>query len=277
FNPKVNNASNAAPFVKHDLILLSDSDVRVREDFLRRMTAPLGDPGVGLVTAFYRAGPAAGFWSRLESLSVNAQFLPQALVAAAFGMRFAMGAAMLVRREAFERAGGFQGMANHLADDFILGEGVKSAGYRIALADCVVESMPDGGGALECLGHQARWARTIRLCNPEGYLGSMPLHGFSWLTAKLLMIGFDPWSAALALGVLLAKAASGAFIARLCESAPDSALLLPLSEWLSCGAWLFGFRSTKVLWRGQLYEVEPRGRLVPAREPARLAEPIAAP
>ena len=280
YNPKINNASNAAPYIKHGLIVLSDSDVRVQPDFLLRMTAPLQDEDVGLVTAFYQAGRSRGFWALLESLSVNAQFLPQAVVAAAFGMRFAMGAAMLVRREAFERSGGFQNMADHLADDFILGEGVKAAGYRIELADCVVESMPDDGGAVECLRHQMRWARTIRLCNPEGYFGSVLLHGFSLLSLKIALLGPDTISLSLAAGALAAKALAKTVIARWClgnRQRHACLLLLPISEWVSFGAWISGFRSSRVLWRGELYSIEPQGRLAPVREALDIAAPVPAP
>jgi ceramide glucosyltransferase len=266
YNPKINNASNAAPFIKHGLLLISDSDVRVRPDFLRRMAAPLRDEAVGLVTAFYQATRPKGVWARMEALSVNAQFLPQAVLAAAFGMRFAMGAAMLVRREAFDAAGGFQTMADHLADDFILGEGVKAAGYKIEIADCVVESLPDHGGFLEHLRHQARWARTIRICNPEGYCGTLALHGFSLLTLKLFLFGPDALSVILAFAVLAAKGLAKMSISAWCLGdlqSYGSLLLLPWSEWVAFGAWLSGFRANQVAWRGELYAVQPQGRLTP--------------
>ncbi|PNB46239.1 hypothetical protein C1X29_28370, partial [Pseudomonas sp. GW456-12-10-14-LB2] len=86
--------ANGYGYAKYDLLLMSDSDILVRPDFLRRMVAPFQDPGVGLVTAFYEATGSRCLWSHMEALSINAQFLPQALCAAAFGMRFAMGAAM---------------------------------------------------------------------------------------------------------------------------------------------------------------------------------------
>lgn len=280
FNPKINNASNAAPFIKHDLLLISDSDVRVQPDFLTRMTAPLRDESVGLVTAFYQATHAHGLWARLEGLSVNAQFLPQAVVAASFGMRFAMGAAMLVRRDVFERAGGFQTMADHLADDFILGAGVKAAGYQVEIADCVVESLPDHGGAAEHLRHQVRWARTIRICNPGGYVGTFLLHGFSLLTLKIFLFGPDPVSVTLAFAVLAAKGLAKAAISSWCLGGLQdyvNLLLLPWSEWVAFGAWVSGFRSAQVLWRGELYSVQPQGRLSPARAPLDLPSAVGAP
>ena len=279
-NPKINNASNAAPFIKHDLLLISDSDIRVQRDFLTRMVAPLRDPAVGLVTAFYQATTPRGAWARLEALSVNTQFLPQAIVAVVFGLRFAMGAAMVVRREAFERTGGFQTMSEHLADDYILGEGVKAAGYRVEIADCVVESLPDNGGPLEHVRHQVRWARTIRICSPSGYCGTALLHGFSWLTLKLALFGPDPVTVTLALTALAAKGLSTMAISRSClgnRQNHASLLLLPWSEWVSFAAWLCGFQAAHVIWRGEVFSVQPQGRLLAAGTAIAVAGPVAVP
>ena len=97
------------------------------------------NPSVGLVTSFYQACGARGTWGLMESLSINAHFLPQAACAAAFGMRFAMGAAMMVRRQAFEASGAFLNLADHLADDFWLGESVREAGWRLETAEGCAE------------------------------------------------------------------------------------------------------------------------------------------
>lgn len=278
YNPKINNASNAAPFVKHGLLLFTDSDIRVGPDFLRRMAAPLADPQVGLVTAFYQSSDPRGLWARLEALSVNAHFLPQAALAGAFGMRFAMGAAILVRRQAFDAAGGFPLMAGHLADDFVLGEGVREAGWRLEFAPVVVESLPgrlDGAGHFQ---HMVRWARTIRLCNPSGYAGTLLLHGVSLLTLKALLFGSDPLTAGLLLAALAAKALAKTLFSELWLGGRQSrlsVLFLPLSEWISFAAWLLGLGGGKVLWRGELYAVEARGKLTPIQR--RLESPAPAP
>lgn len=279
FNPKINNLSNAAPFIKHDFLLMSDSDIRVPRDFLRRGVAPFRDPEVGLATCFYRSATPRGLWNRLDALSVNAHFLPQAVTAAAFGMRFAMGAAILVRREAFEKSGGFAKLAAHLADDFVLGESVQAAGYRLEYADPVVDSVPDVESASEHIRHQVRWARTIRLCRPGGYLGMIFLHGFSLLSLQMALFGCAPAALALALGILAAKALAEVSLARALTGngrAHSSLLLLPLSEWLAFGAWLSGYRANRVLWRGELYTVEPEGRLAPLRPTLEVRSPVAA-
>lgn len=275
YNPKVNNMANGYPFAKYDLLLLSDSDVHVRPDFLTRMAIPFSNTGTGLVTAFYEATGARGLWGSMESLSVNANFLPQALCAAAFGMRFAMGAAMMVRRSAFEASGGFENLADHLADDFWLGESIREAGWGLELSDAVVETVPDIDNGSEHFKHLVRWARTIRICQPAGYAASLIQHGFSLLTIKVLLFGADRRTLALMGAIWAAKASASLFLDEgLGGRQPARALwLLPLSEWFSFAAWFSGYSSSRVLWRGELYEVRSHGRLVPVAAP--LARPVA--
>ena len=265
YNPKVNNMANGYPFAKYDLLLMSDSDILARPDFLRRMVGPFADGGVGLVTAFYEATGSNGLWGHMEALSINAQFLPQALCAASFGMRFAMGAAMMVRRQAFEATGAFHNLADHLADDFWLGESVREAGWKLELADTVVETVPHIDKGVEHFKHLIRWARTIRICQPAGHAASFIQHGFSLLTIKVLVFGPDARSLALLGGIWISKAAASAFLGTaLGGRQPKRALwLLPLAEWFSFAAWLGGWGSSRVLWRGEVFDVQSKGRLVP--------------
>ncbi|MBI5629457.1 MAG: bacteriohopanetetrol glucosamine biosynthesis glycosyltransferase HpnI [Elusimicrobia bacterium] len=266
FNPKINNLSNTAAFIRHDVLLMSDSDIRIAPDFLKRSVAPLRDPRVGLVTCFYQSAVPKGLWAGLEALSVNCNFLPQALTAGAFGMRFAMGAAMLIRKSVLERTGGFQNLSAHLADDYVLGESVKALGLEIAFSTVAVDSIPCISSGREHLEHQARWARTIRLCQPCGYFGAVLLHGFSLLTIKMLFFGASSGDWRLAGALLAAKALNKLAVARLLGGRQSHAFLaiLPLSEWIAFCAWLSGFGCGRVSWRGQIYVVEAKGRLVPA-------------
>jgi ceramide glucosyltransferase len=275
YNPKVNNMSNGYPYAKYDLLLMSDSDILVKPDFLRRMVDPFTDPGVGLVTAFYEATGAKGLWGAMEALSINAQFLPQALCAAFFGMRFAMGAAMMVRRKAFEETGAFHNLADHLADDFWLGESIRDAGWKLEMAGTVVETVPHIDGGTEHFKHLLRWARTIRICQPAGNAASLIQHGFSLLTLKVLMFGADSRTLVLLGAIWAAKAAASAFLAEdLGGDQPTAALwLLPLAEWFAFAAWLGGWGSSRVLWRGELYDVQSKGRLVPVA-PALARRPV---
>ncbi|MCX5790454.1 MAG: bacteriohopanetetrol glucosamine biosynthesis glycosyltransferase HpnI [Elusimicrobia bacterium] len=268
YNPKVNNLSNAYGFVKHDFVMISDSDIRVGRDFLRRLVQPMRDPNVGLLTCFYRSICAEGFGSRLESLSVNAQFLPQTLVAAFLGgMKFAMGAVMLARRPAFEAAGGLEAMSEHLADDFVLGRAVAGAGYRVEFSPLMVGSVPERFTPGQQFAHLVRWSRTIRLCNPAGYAGTVVLHGGPLLLLYSLLGGGLRALAAFALLEAWRVAAMAWMHAGLLDDreALRNIPWLPLSDLLQFAAWAAGLSSASVTWRGESYAVTTGGRLVPRR------------
>jgi ceramide glucosyltransferase len=278
YNPKVNNMANGYAYAKYDLLLMSDSDILARPDLLRRMVVPFTDAGTGLVTAFYEATGSKGLWGHMEALSINAQFLPQAMCAASFGMRFAMGAAMMVRRQAFEETGGFHNLADHLADDFWLGESVRDAGWKLELTDAVVETVPHIAAGAEHFKHLVRWSRTIRICQPAGHAASLIQHGFSLLTLKVLLFGPDPRALALMAAIWAGKAATSALLGTaLGGRQPKRALwLLPLAEWFSFAAWLGGWGSSRVLWRGELFDVHYQGRLVPVA-PSLSRRPVSVP
>jgi ceramide glucosyltransferase len=173
---------------------------------------------------------------------------------------------MMVRRQAFEAAGAYLNLADHLADDFWLGKSVREAGWRLATSEGCVDSIPGIGSASGHFKHLVRWARTIRLCQPVGFYASVIQHGFSLLTLRLLVSGPDAAGVVLLSGIWAAKATSVALLsARLGGRQPLQALwLLPLAEWFSFAAWLGACGSNTVQWRGELYLIESSGVLKPA-------------
>ena len=144
-NRKVGNLINMLPAAKHDVLVVADSDLHVAPDWLRRLVAALGAPGVGLVTTVYTGLPAPplprgrGRSERgcrlLGALQINHYFLPGALLARALGRQDCLGATMMLRRDILERVGGFPALVDHLADDNVLGRLVQQLGLNVALAD----------------------------------------------------------------------------------------------------------------------------------------------
>lgn len=269
YNPKINNLSNAYPFAKHQMLMISDSDVRVEKDFLRRVIQPMNDAQVGLVTCLYRSDGGSSVGATFEALSINAQFLPKALVAGILlGMRFAMGAVMLVRRSAFEASGGFGNLSQHLADDYVLGSSIAAAGYRVLLSDEIVDSTPGFLSIFEAFSHLVRWARTIRVCQPAGYLGLLMLQGLPFITLYMVVYGMNATMGTLWLSLAAARIAATAWMhsrylgtRRLLAQLP----WIPLSDLLQFGVWLVGFRPGTVLWRGERYGIGESGRLYPRK------------
>lgn len=262
-NPKVRNLANGYSRAKHGMLLISDSDVSVDPDFLERCARRFQDSDLGLLTCFYRCVPARGPWSRLEALAINSQFLPQALVAAAMGTRFAMGAAMLARREAFDQVGGFEALADHIADDYVLGRAMGAAGWKVEHAETAVDTAAGMRSFGEFWARRVREARTIRVCRSGGYSGMILLHGFSLWALEMLLLGFrSPWAwAGPALWALKAASLWGAGRA-FGKPLLSGLWAWPLAEWTTFASWVAGFGS-RVVWRGQSYSLGADGGLTP--------------
>lgn len=260
---KVSNLINMMSLVRHDFLVLADSDVRVMRDYLARVVAPLLDAGVGIVTCPYRGNPREGVWSVLGALFINDWFMPSVRVAAMAGSRsFAFGATIAMRRQVLASIGGFTSIANQLADDYRLGELTRRLGLRTVLSDVVVDICVVERSIAELVRHELRWLRTIRFLRPVGY-------GFSFITFGVPVA---------LLGTLLAGGSAGAVallavtaFARLMlhvatrrrGTAASQLLVLPLRDVLSLGLWSWSFVTRRVRWRDDHYRVERDGSVLP--------------
>ena len=180
-NAKVAKLAQLEKLAKHDLILVSDADVRVPPDFLANIVAPLRDEKVGLVNCFYRLANPSTTAMRWEAVAINADFWSQVLQSQSLKpLDFALGAAMLVRREALAEIGGFPSLADCLADDYQLGHRIAKNGHRIALCPVVAECWDAPMNWRDVWKHQLRWARTIRVCQPLPYFFSILSNATLW-------------------------------------------------------------------------------------------------
>ena len=167
-NAKVSTLVQLEKFAKHDLILISDADVRVPSDFLANFAAPLRDSKTALVNCFYRLANPTTTAMQWEAVAVNADFWSMVLQSQSLKpLDFALGAAILMRRDALAEIGGFKSLTNCLADDYQLGHRIFKNGHRIALSPVVVECWDAPMNWRGVWNHQLRWARTIRACQPR--------------------------------------------------------------------------------------------------------------
>jgi ceramide glucosyltransferase len=266
-NPKVSTLKQLLPHALYDLLVISDADVKVAPDFLAHMAAGLLEPGVGLVSCPYRSGHVKTLGAGLEALTISADFIPS--VAAAFyveGIRFALGAAMGLSRQALKDLGGFAALADFLADDYQLGWRVSQAGHRVLLLPHVVETSNPTMGLKDYLEHQLRWARTYRVCRPGGYLAYGITHALVYSIALFLVSGLAPWALGLLGATLAVRAVLACFSERqaLKGSLPwFFFLLLPVKDLLSWSLWLLSFLGNRVTWGNLSYRVTREGKLVP--------------
>ena len=261
-NLKVANLENMMPVARHDVILLADSDMRVTRDYLAIVTAPLADPGIGIVTCLYKGVPTGGVWSQLAALNINFGFLPGALAGDALDIGGGcFGATIALRRAVLERIGGFARLRNELADDHRLGAAVRGLGLASVLSPYIVENRVTESSFTSMWRHELRWARTSRAMAPAGFAGSVITH-----TLMVTLLAASVWgSGAVALGcvltALLLRWTSAALIARALDLPRTGLWLLPLRDVLSFAVFAASFCGRSVLWRGQLFRVEPSGRM----------------
>ena len=256
---KVSNLINMLPLARHDYLVISDSDVRVDPDYLARITGPLLDESVGIVTCTYRGYPRRGLWPLLGSMFINEWFLPSVRVAAMAGSRaFAFGATIALRRAVLERIGSFTAIANQLADDYRLGELTRRLGLRTVLSEVVVDTCVAEGSFGELARHELRWLRTIRMLRPTAYslcfiTFGMPVAALGALLAR----GAAPAVGMLWITVLTRLALHGAL--RGAGSGVWQVAVVPIRETLSLGLWLWSFFTRRVHWREERYRVTRDG------------------
>lgn len=260
---KVSNLANMMRRARHDHLVIADSDVRVPPDYLVRVTAPLADPRVGIVTCAYRGLAHGGVWSLLLASFINDWFMPSVLVAAAFGSRaFAFGATIALRREALQAIGGFRAIADQLADDYRLGQLTREAGLTTVLSEVVVDTCVEEASARDLIRHELRWLRTIRAVRPSGYAWSfvtfpLPVAALGCLLAGGTSVTLE----------LLAVTAAARLLLHFGVRKPGSALLqlwvLPLNDLLSFVLWCWSFASRRVHWRHARYQVARDGSVQP--------------
>ncbi len=260
-NRKIGNLINMAAHVRGEVIVISDSDVRLPADGLARIVASLQAPGVGLIHCLYRGRPTASVWSKLAALDVNTRFAPSVVVGEALGAHPCLGPTMALRAEVLAAIGGLDILADVLADDFELGRAVRAAGLTIACPPMVIDHVFPEASAREMLTHELRWARTIRLVEPGGYLGSMVMHFTPLALIGAALTGFAGWSLALLAGLLLFRQAQALTLSRLMASDRGLLWLIPLRDLLAFGVFLVSLFGDRVEWRGARLRVDRDGAI----------------
>jgi ceramide glucosyltransferase len=258
-NAKVGVLAELARRARHSVLLVNDSDIVVEPGYLRAVTAPLADPGVGMVTCLYRAG--AGSWaSRFEALGIATEFAPSVMVARLLGVvDFALGSTMVFRTGALERIGGFAAIDNYLADDYQLGRRIAQLGYRIEFAPVVVETDLGGGSWAQTWRHQLRWSRTIRVSRSSGYYGYVVTHATLWGLVALAAHQWLAGAAALAIRILAGVWVGAGTLGD--RKVMRNFWLIPLRDLFGFAVWAAGIFGDTVQWRDRKLKLRPDGRI----------------
>jgi ceramide glucosyltransferase len=264
---KVNKLCRMAREAKHDILLVSDSDVRVGPSFLRDIVAPFADPAVGGVTCLYRGLTDGSLAANLEALGNSTDFAPSVLVARMLGgIDFMLGAVMVTTRERLREIGGFESLVDYFSDDYELGNRIAAKGARVELARQAVETVYPHQTLGEAIRHQLRWNLSIRFSRPMGHAGLLFSMGLPWSVLAILLAPNLSVAAAFVLAYLLLRivVAWEVGLRGMKDSlARKNLWLLPFRDAFAFLIWLASFFPQRIHWRDREFFVRKK-RLVPA-------------
>jgi ceramide glucosyltransferase len=246
----------------YDVLVMSDSDVRVTPSLLSRLAQELQDPHVGLISCPYRAVPGKSVWSRMEAIGMNTELLGGVMVARMLeGMRFALGCTVAVRRSVLDDMGGFGYLQEFLAEDFVIGQRAAELGHGVLFSSYVIEHRIGSQGMLHNLGHRMRWARSTRRSRPLGYWGQI----FTYpLPLALLFCAAYPTAWPVLFLTLILRACAAFATAGSIVRDPITKKqwwLLPVQDAIGFLVWISGFVGDKIVWRDRKCTVLRDGRL----------------
>ena len=262
-NAKVSNLINMLPAAKHDILILSDSDIRVPGNWLTEVTGALARPGVGLVTCLYKGEAGGrGLWPTLAAMGTSYDFLPNVVTGVTLGLAEpCMGSTIAFTRGVLEEIGGFDAFAGYLADDYEMGRAVRQLGLELAIPALGVGHSATETSAAELFNHELRWNRTIRRINPLGHAGSIITFALPLALMAAVLLDFRPASLAVAGIALGARLFLKYRIDAIFGTDAGPAWMLPVRDLLSFGVFVASLWGETVQWRGTRLSVERSGVL----------------
>jgi ceramide glucosyltransferase len=275
-NRKVNKLVRLSREARHEILALTDGDVRVGPNYLREVVAPFADGHVGAVTSFYRGIAEANLGAELEAIGASSDFFPGVLMANSLeGVNFALGASIVTTKKWLSKIGGFESIAGMLSDDYELGLRIAKAGGRVLLSREAVWTVYPAQTARSFWDHQVRWARTVRLSRPLSYFGLILTLGLPWAVLAAILAPAKWMAAAYLLAYLVLRLVMAWTVG--VWGVGDEVLrrkiwLIPLRDAIHFLVWLAGFTSNRVVWGGQEFLIR-RGRMVPIGPPAAAESP----
>jgi len=264
-NDKAAKLARLVSEAQYETLVISDSDVRARPDYLRAVVAPLADPKVGAVTCFYMPIEVKTLAESLQTIGMVSDFYAGILVGRQLdGMKVALGPTIATTRTRLATFGGYRAIENRPGDDLLVGRLIAEQGYEVKLLPYTIQTVPDFHSMPDLLQKQMRWIVVMRHMRPWGHLGLLLTQGLPW---SLAAIAIHP-TVAVALGYL------GAYLGlRLTmtwhlgiRGLRDHTLwrkmwLIPVWDAVAFFIWLISFGQNSFRWRGGEYYIRD-GQLV---------------
>jgi ceramide glucosyltransferase len=264
-NGKVNNLLGGLAEARHDVLVISDSDITVRPDYLRAVVAPLSHPDVGCVCTPFKAVSADRWYEKMELLSMNADFLPSVVFALATGAsNYSNGQSMTIRRETLDKIGGLASLGDYLVEDYEIGRRVWESGKTMVVVPYLIEATVDLKSAGQWWSHQVYWDQNTRAARPGGFFATVFTRAVPFALLYALLRVMDPAGLAVLAGTLAVRLATVAvvLIAVRDREGLRSLWLLPLRDVSGLVSWMLAFTQRTVTWRGAEFVLTRNGRLV---------------
>jgi ceramide glucosyltransferase len=268
-NGKINNMIGGLMHARHDILVISDSDVRLRPDYLKAIVAPLADPEVGCVCTLYKAACAETWYEKTELLTLNADFMTNVVFAHVSGAsKFCLGASAALRRSTLDEIGGLEALADYLVEDYEMGRRIWESGKKIAVVPYIVDTMVDLKSPSHWWNHQVYWDQNTRSARPSAFFYTVTIRSIPFALLYAPFRGLAPHALAICVGAIFLRLATTAIILR--RGFGDfeglkSLWLLPFRDVASLVSWLLAFTRKTTVWRGNKFVLTRDGRLV-ARE-----------
>ena len=259
-NGKVSNLAQMLPQARYEHIVINDSDIVVPRDYLQRVLAPLARPGVGMVTTLYRAIAGKTLGSKLEALGLSTDFAGGVLVARVLegGIRFGLGATIATTKTVLREIGGLEPLADYLGDDYELGARAAATGYKIELADVVVETVLPDYSFRDFWLHQLRWARNVRDRRGAQYFGLIVTFAAAWAVFAVLAAPHAWWTWLVLAVTAIVRLTSAVIVGRRVLNDPRvlrELWFLPHRDFVALAVWIVSYFGNEIEWRGQRFRL----------------------
>ncbi len=265
-NGKVNNLLGGLRAARHDVLVISDSDVWLTPDYLAVIVAPLADPRTGMVCTPFKARGASRWFEKMELLSYNADFIPSVIFAyLTKAADFCLGPSVALRRSTLDDMGGFEALADYLAEDYEIGRRVTGSGLAMAFPPHLVDVELDIKSASKWWVHQVYWDQNTRVANQAGFFATVLTRSVPFALLFALLTWGDPVGVAvLAAAVALRLATAWATLAWGLRDREGvrSLVWLPLRDCAGLVTWALAFTKQTVVWRDTHYRLTKGGRMI---------------
>ncbi len=269
-NAKMWSLAALGDAARYETLVTSDADARVATDYLARCVQVLGDGRTELASCLYVGRTTGGFWAQMDAVGKSVEMTGGILVAEMVerGTKFALGVTMILKRQAFADAGGYEDLGQYYAEDFVLGNRLAEAGRGVRMSNHVIRLMVLPQGLRDSFRDQLRWMKSTRRSRPAGHLGTgltfavpFGMMGLLWG----LVVGTPGAGVVWLLGTCAARGLMAAVVLWALDDEQRGwrTILYPVRDLLGGVVWVASYMGSRMQYHGGRYELDAGGRFRP--------------